>query len=94
MKTIDKIKQLAKTYSEEFIGIRRYLHQHPELSFKEYETCTYVRQQLIEIGIVDIKSVADTGLLATINGLCEGKTILLRADMDALPIRKIIISTR
>ena len=88
MNTIEKIKQLAKTYSSEFIGIRRFLHQHPELSFKEYETCSYVRQQLMAIGIHKIESVAKTGLLATINGTDKGKTILLRADMDALPINE------
>lgn len=88
MNTIDKIKKLAKIYSSDFIDIRRYLHQHPELSFKEQETCAYVRQQLIVIGIQDIESVAATGLLATINGTAKGKTILLRADMDALPIHE------
>ena len=84
----DKIKELAQTYSQEFVGVRRYLHQHPELSFKEYGTCTYVRQQLTAIGIGTIESVAETGLLATIHGTDKGKSILLRADMDALPIHE------
>ncbi|MCK0146455.1 M20 family metallopeptidase [Arenibacter sp. F26102] len=84
----DKIKELAQTYSQEFVGVRRYLHQHPELSFKEHKTCAYVRQQLLAIGIDTIESVADTGLLVTINGTGKGKTILLRADMDALPIQE------
>tara|TARA_R110000868_G_scaffold262027_2_gene520404 strand:+ start:4282 stop:5466 length:1185 start_codon:yes stop_codon:yes gene_type:complete len=88
MNIIDKIKEQAGIHSSDFVNIRRHLHQHPELSFKEHETCAYVRQQLIAIGIGDIISVANTGLLATINGIHKGKTILLRADMDALPIRE------
>jgi amidohydrolase len=84
----DRIKKLAQIYSPEFVVVRRYLHQNPELSFKEHATCAYVRQQLLSMGIVEIESVAETGLLATIEGVNKGKTILLRADMDALPIQE------
>tara|TARA_R110002050_G_scaffold75052_11_gene160981 strand:- start:7803 stop:8987 length:1185 start_codon:yes stop_codon:yes gene_type:complete len=84
----DKIKELAHNYSPAFVSVRRYLHQHPELSFNEYDTCKYIQQQLKGIGIEHIQSVAETGLLATIHGSDNGKTILLRADMDALPIHE------
>ena len=84
----DRIKQLAQAQSSEFVKVRRHLHQHPELSFQEHHTCAYVRERLLEIGITEIESVAKTGLMATINGKASGKTILLRADMDALPIQE------
>jgi len=84
----DKIKKLAELYAAEFVAVRRHLHRYPELSFKEYDTCAYIKQQLLRIGIQDISSVAETGLLATIAGNNSGKTVLLRADMDALPIQE------
>ncbi|CAM4100920.1 M20 family metallopeptidase [Zobellia roscoffensis] len=81
-----KIKSLAQTYASEFVVVRRHLHQNPELSFQEYNTCAYLKEQLVSLGVTDIESVATTGLLATINGDKPGKTVLLRSDIDALPI--------
>lgn len=88
MKILEKIKDLANEFASEFIGVRRHLHQNPELSFQEYKTCAYVKDQLKSMGITDIVSVAKTGLLATIEGNEDGKSILLRADIDALPINE------
>ncbi len=82
----EKIKQLAKKYSDEFIQIRRHLHQYPELSYKEFETSKFIQQKLKDIGI-DLKVLATTGVVALIKGKNpEKKVIALRADMDALPI--------
>lgn len=83
-----RIKTLAQKYANDFVEVRRYLHQNPELSFKEYQTSGYIKKQLLQIGVADIVSVAETGLLATISGEAQGKTMLLRADMDALPIQE------
>ena len=83
-----KIKSLAAKYAPEFVEVRRHLHQYPELSFHEYNTCSFLKEQLLALGITDIESVAGTGLLATINGRDKGKTVLLRADIDALPIHE------
>jgi len=82
----EKIKDLAQKYASDFVTVRRYLHKHPELSFKEYNTCAYIKEQLLAIGFTDIIPVAETGLLATIHGKRKGESILLRADIDALPI--------
>jgi len=84
----EKIKQLAKGYANDYVEVRRYLHSHPELSFKEYKTAAFLKTQLLAIGIDSIETVAGTGLLASIEGKTKGKTILLRADMDALPIHE------
>lgn len=88
MEVQQKIKNLANEFAPEFVAVRRHLHQNPELSFQEHKTCAYVKGQLESIGITDIVSVAKTGLLVTISGNREGKSILLRADMDALPIHE------
>ena len=80
------VQQLAKAYAPHFVGVRRHLHENPELSFREYKTCAYIKEQLLAIGISEIISVAETGLLATIRGKGNGGSVLLRADIDALPI--------
>ncbi len=81
-----KIKNIAQKYAPIFVAVRRQLHQNPELSFKEYHTSSYLKEQLLLMGIDCIETVAKTGLLVSIKGLQSGKTVLLRADMDALPI--------
>ncbi len=70
---------------QELLSIRRYLHQNPELSGEEYKTAKFIRQKLDEYGIkYDI--VDDTATVAAIKGKSDGKTVLIRADIDALPI--------
>jgi amidohydrolase len=84
----EKIRQLAKKYAPETIDIRRHLHAHPELSYKEFETSAYVQNKLKDLGIpFEIK--ATTGVVGLIKGKNPGKRVVaLRADMDALPIRE------
>jgi len=84
----ERIRQLAKEFSPEFIEVRHHLHAHPELSYKEFETSKFVQQQLTSFGIpFEIK--ATTGVIGVIEGKNPSKKIIaLRADMDALPIRE------
>lgn len=83
----EKIKALSEQHLEEVIAVRRHLHMHPELSFHEYETCSYVWDRLDQIGITQKRKLADTGIEALIFGKNPTvRTIALRADMDALPI--------
>jgi amidohydrolase len=83
----DRIKSLAQAYKQEVIALRRHLHSHPELSFKEFQTAAFVADKLKEIGITQIESKATTGWCALIEGKNPGKKVVaLRADMDALPI--------
>lgn len=70
---------------EEVIEIRRYLHEYPEVSEKEYNTCKFIRKYLDDIGIEN-KIVGDTGVVATLINNLNYPTIALRAEMDALPI--------
>ncbi|MEP7168143.1 MAG: M20 family metallopeptidase [Bacteroidota bacterium] len=85
----EKIKKLSSDFHKEIIGIRRHLHQHPELSFNEFQTCSYVEEQLNSFGITNKKRIAKTGIVAIIEGKNPSKkTIALRGDMDALPIQE------
>ncbi len=87
MNLIEKIKRLSSDSHKEIVGMRRHLHMHPELSFKEFKTCAYVEEQLEAIGIVNKRRIANTGVVALIEGKNPTrKTIALRGDMDALPI--------
>ena len=81
-----QIRHLVENQKDQFIAIRRHLHENPELSFEEYNTCTYISGVLDEWGIEN-KKVADTGIVAIIKGSNpETKTIALRGDIDGLPI--------
>ncbi|WP_212001795.1 M20 family metallopeptidase [Chitinophaga sp. HK235] len=83
----NRIKELAKAYAPAFVEIRRHIHSHPELSFQEYNTSEFIRQQLDKFGVPYKAGVAGTGIIALIEGKNPAsKTIALRADIDALPI--------
>lgn len=87
MSVINQIKHKAKEISEELIGIRRHLHQYPELSFNEYQTSAYICSVLDKYSISYKAGYVKTGIVALIEGRNpQQRTLLLRADMDALPI--------
>lgn len=73
---------------ERLVEIRRHLHAHPELSEREYETADYIRDQLQSFGIDEVETVADTGVVAVVEGADDGPTLAWRADIDALPIQE------
>jgi amidohydrolase len=84
---IEKIKQLSEQYFQEIVAIRRHLHQHPELSFQEFETSKFIQQTLTDWGIEFKSGYVNTGIVALVKGKNpEKKIIALRADIDALPI--------
>ena len=81
-----QIKDLAKQLAPELIEVRRYLHAHPELSYKEFKTSAYIQQKLTTLNIpFEVK--ATTGVIGLIKGKNPDKRVVaLRGDMDALPI--------
>lgn len=83
------IRKAAHDISEYVVGLRRHFHMYPESSLNEFETSKKIRQELDKLGI-KYEVVADTGVVARIHGKAEGKTVLLRADMDALEIEEKI----
>ena len=82
-----KVYELAKEVDSYVVSLRRYFHEHPELSTQEDKTVERICQELTEMGIEPI-IVPHGGVLATIEGTAPGagKTVLLRADIDALPV--------
>lgn len=85
--TITAIKQLSEDYYEEVLSYRRHLHSNPELSFEEYNTADFIEKKLAEMGITEIERKANTGITFLIKGTEDnGKTVAMRADIDALPI--------
>lgn len=73
---------------------RRYIHMHPELSFREYNTSSFIQKKLDEMGIKYVSGIAENGICAYIYGnknieSKSMKSILIRADMDALPIDEV-----
>lgn len=74
------------TFKEELIRWRRELHRYPELGMEEWRTSAFVEARLREFGIDDITTMAGTGKVALLRGSSEGPTVMLRADIDALPI--------
>lgn len=80
------IQEQASTLQAHIVEMRRHLHQHPEVGCEEVETTKYIVAELEHIGI-PVQTFADiTGCIATIEGGTPGKTVMLRADIDALPI--------
>ena len=70
------------------IETRRDFHKHPELSFQEFRTSEIVAERLDQYGIIVQKNIGKTGVVGILEGNNPGKTIALRADMDALPIQE------
>ena len=85
---IDLIKDSARQSFERIVELRRELHQYPELSFKEINTSQKVKNFLQQEGIDFTDGWAGYGIVATIKGTNPGPQIMLRADMDALPIQE------
>ena len=75
---------------DRIIEIRRYLHEHPELSFHEDQTAAYITQfyEKVPVDSVETNFGGQRGVVVTIKGSKPGKTIAIRADFDALPIKE------
>ena len=87
------IEALAQKYNDFLITQRRWFHQHPEVSEKEFETSKHIKEELDKLGVAWRPCGLQTGVLATIKGAHPGKTILLRGDIDALTVHQISVSS-
>ena len=81
-----QVMENIRALRPELVEMRRHFHQHPELGFKEVDTAKYIVDYLSALGLEIQCGVAGTGVVALLKGKSAGKTIALRADMDALPI--------
>jgi hypothetical protein len=68
------------------LALRRALHQHPELAFEEVWTATTLAGRMRSLGLPVQEGIGGTGVLAVLEGARPGRTLLVRADMDALPM--------
>ncbi|TVR72210.1 MAG: amidohydrolase [Spirochaetaceae bacterium] len=86
-----KIRAEILDLTDELIHIRRDLHMHPELGFQEFRTADFVERYLRDLGL-EPQRLAETGVVATMAGTARGSSdgpvIMLRADMDALPVQE------
>jgi amidohydrolase len=80
-----KVREHAEKIKEEIIAWRREFHENPELTWEEVRTGNRVAEELEKMG-VEVKRMAKTGVLGILKGGKPGKTVALRADMDALPV--------
>ncbi|HPR53336.1 MAG TPA: amidohydrolase, partial [Deltaproteobacteria bacterium] len=75
--------------TDEMIRLRRDFHRHPELGFAEKRTAGIIAEYLRNLGLEVFEGVGTTGVIGILNGNSTGKTLMLRADMDALPIQEL-----
>ncbi|MDO7905268.1 M20 family metallopeptidase [Paenibacillus sp. JX-17] len=85
--TVEISRWLEEDLLGSMVSWRRYLHQHPEVSFHEQETSAFVAGKLEELGLEVRRNVGGHGVLAVLRGGRPGPVVMLRADMDALPIQ-------
>ena len=88
MNLTQRIVALSDQLEEHTLKIRRAIHSHPELSFDEKRTSELVKRELSRMGIPWENSPVEPGVVGMIDSKKPGKLVLLRADMDALPIRE------
>ena len=84
----EEINARVKELEPHLVAIRRDIHAHPELGFDTVRTANLVTQQLLALGLQPKTGVGRTGVMVDIHGAEPGKVVLLRADMDALPIQE------
>lgn len=84
-----RIKGMAKELYPSTVSCRQHLHRYPELSFEEFQTSAFIKNELEQIGI-PYQEKAGTGVVALLKGdIPSDKVVALRADMDALPIQEV-----
>jgi len=83
---MDDLSQLVQQQKETLIATRRDLHRIPETGFNEVKTSAYVAQRLNELGLEVQEGVATTGVVGLLRTGKPGPTLMIRSDMDALPI--------
>ena len=84
-----KVDIIIKKHLEDIINIRRDIHQHPELGMVEVRTAAIVKKVLEDLGLEVRDKVGKMGVVGLLKGAKPGKTILLRADMDCLPMEEL-----
>jgi len=91
-RTSDELHTSVQARSKELIDLRRHFHQHPEIAYEEYQTAKDIASHLRESGLEVEEGIADTGVVALLRGEADAagnganRTLLVRADIDGLPV--------
>ena len=85
-----KIDQLSSKIEPKVIEWRRDIHQHPELSNREFRTAKFIAEHLRKLGLEVKTGIAHTGVVGILRGKKESPVVALRADMDALPVTEAL----
>lgn len=80
------IQKEVSALRQEVIALRRDFHRHPELGFREYRTSKIIAEYLEALGLDQVLSCSGTGVIGILRGGLPGKTVMMRADIDALPL--------
>jgi amidohydrolase len=83
---VPNVRPEVQAIRERLIATRRDFHEHPEVSWHEERTQRVVLERLRELGLTDVRPIARTGVTGLVQGAKPGRTVLWRADMDALPV--------
>lgn len=84
----EEIKNICNMHLDKIIEFRRHFHMYPELGHKEFNTSRMVTEELKNLGMEVLENVSGTGVVGLLKGKYPGKTVLLRADMDAIPVQE------
>jgi len=87
---MNKLQKQIQRFQDEAFALRDAMHREPELAFQEFQTAEKIKAILDAHQIPYVSEIAQTGIVATIQGSHPGKTVMLRADMDALPIEEAL----
>jgi amidohydrolase len=85
---MDSLSTAAQALHDETIALRRDFHKHPELAFQEERTSAEIARYLRDLGLEPRTGIGGTGVTAVLEGGVPGRTVLVRADIDALPIHE------
>ena len=85
----ETVKKFLTENENYIVNLRREFHKYPETEFEEFKTSEIIKRELSEMNISYEDKIAKTGIKAVIKGGKEGRTVLLRADMDALPVSEL-----
>jgi amidohydrolase len=84
--TAQNLKHISNRIFPSLVKLRREFHQYPELAFQEFRTSERIAKELSKLKVKVKKGIAKTGVVGVLEASKNGKTVALRADMDALPI--------
>ena len=85
----DEISDLVAARKSEMIATRRHFHAFPELGFEENETAAVIAERLKDAGLEVETGIGQTGLVGVLRGANDGPTLMIRADIDGLPVDEL-----